>query len=1562
MAENNDLKFKVTGEGDDSKLSGVLDALAEIADRSREAAAGLIQVAKDSERAERSLSGVGGSSKEAAGNIAVVTQGTTELAGAAKQAAEFVERLAKATSEVSAKTPSLPGYSTALPVDRELQTTAKNSFALAKQRADAITQLERTAAGAQAQIQKTKSDLAIAEVARQMQAIKAEEAKATAASKNALAIQLTDWRDAQEAKTKAAVEEAEKQRQASINALKIDAADQAWLKGADQGYAVGAQSLKDYYGEQRKVYEQQLELNDKFANTRYALHDVSMTMGVTGAAMIAGIGLTVKAAADYETAIADMQRTSELNAVEASKLRDEFVALAQEMPVAFADIAKVGELAGQLNVPAERLAQFSETVLKFSATTNVTAESAATAMGRLDALLPDVQGNYDALGSSILKVGINSVATEQEIISTTSQIAAAGAQAGMTASQVIGLSASFASLGIAPETARGTVVRVLGLMNKAIAQGGAQLEAYADIAGMSAQKFEDSWGTEAFGQTFLNFLTGIQSEGNKAQLALADLGISAVRDQNNLLKLSQNTELVTQAFADAGEGFDNTGFLAENFAIRAETLNAKLQVLANSLQALFAEISETGAGGFGELVSFVNDLVKGATELAQVPLVQTMAAVAGGMIAAAGAALLMGAGVTRLAATTLALPNIVNKTSAGIGLLSLRFMEARTAAMSMGVATTQLQGNLAGLRAVAVTAGGALKTIGGLAATFAVGVIAVEAITAVANALKSPLEKAKDAFGDFSSLVEASSSDLAEAEKRYGSLADAVEESSGKFRTVEVAIKGGNAELVASEAAAGLAAEGQGALKGSVEAATAAIQAQTVVLGDNYRTALIAALTANEEFNRQYLAMQERDPAAADKFLTAMVSGDVASAREILAQYVMDYAATVSRATAGTEEHSYAVISATAATRGLAEGIDLSRGALEGIATQQAIAEVVNRAYGDSAEYAGKQWNEFGEEINAAGDVISSANEVVASSFDRLSVLQNTASDFQAVLDAFYGVAGGLDAMGSAAITNSDTLLSAVQSSIAAGQTMGVSAADSVTALFVALQQKGIDTAALLASLAGMGIPSIGGVQLGDVSKTIAGQKELTASGKALTSMLSSMGSAGNTAARGVGNAGRAAQQAKQEIRTLVDYASDLSKVWSRAFDIRFSGGQASDKIVTSFMDIRKAVDDANKKIAEYQQKLRELSADADSLASQRNVTEYFLMVAQSYSDTLRAGELTAKLADIDAKIAANKADAVKANESLAEAQEATNMTLVGNSAAAIRNRASVLALVQQYQSYIGALASSGMEQGELQRVTQSMRADFIAQATQLGYNSAELGVYAAAFDDVTTAINRVPRNITVTANTDPAIQAFNEMKTATDRAASAASGLRSALSTPMRANIDLSGFQRLALIAELQARLKVLESQLANAKSERAATALEASIRSVTAQIRAQGWAQGGFTGRGGKYEIAGSVHKGEYVIPKEGVNQSTGKPEIGWLMRNVLNTVGGGGSAERISNLTTINNNARNGGVQRVILAGPVALDANSLHSITSGNNGDVILDGNAIARSTSKHYAHDTRVGGF
>lgn len=1575
MANDKDLNAKVTVTGDDSKLTPLTDGLGDLSDQLREVAVAVTAAAKASESLERVSAGVSRTSKEAASSLGA------QSAMSRKLAAEYAELGVSVQNAVekyrTLRQEQLLGY----------EPIGKTLFEDAGIDADDIKLIEQYRDALNADPVRDWN-------AEQAKAVELSEAVAASHERVAAATRSADWADykkqreaagealfADREQLKLAKEQAEaearitaelqKQAKEAANAVRakytathntssgtptalaaisgsnlanIRASETALAKN-ELAIAANNQALFDMRKSLKTSWADIDQTNDKLANTRYALHDISMTMAVTGAAMIAGTGLFVKASADYETAIADIRRTSEMTRNEASLIRDEFVALAQEIPAAFTDIAKVGELAGQLNVPAERLADFSETVLQFSATTNVTAESAATAMGRLDALLPDVQGNYDALASSILKVGINSVATEQEIISTTSQIAAAGAQAGMSASQVIGLSASFASLGIAPETARGTVVRVLGLMNKAIAEGGASLQEYADIAGVSADEFANSWGSPAFGDTFLKFLGGIQQEGTKAQLTLADIGITAVRDQNNLLKLSQNTGLVVDAFADAATGFGNAGFLAENFSIRAETLNARIQVLMNTIQAFAAEAAESGAGALGELISLVSDMIKGGTELIKIPFVQTLVAVVGATLAAAGALALGTAAVTRFAASGLALPNIMLKVNSMLEIARDRFTVYSRAAAAAGTANTRFTQTLAGVNGALGKTGTVLKSVGSSVGALIALTAAIETFNNVANTMQSSTDKARESFNGFGGLAEAMATDLKAAESEFGSLENAVDKSAGRFSSLSVEIDYSNSALQDQFAVAAEAANSQMTLADALGKSTVSIQNNTIAIGENVSAQLRQMLLTDEvvEAMQRLEGMGDFDR---EGFITAFVQGDVAKAKQILADAV------------GTDGFGYEYQKFFDSLTGyesnatvLYEAVRQITPALEQAAAQAEITRIANDALGASAAQAAGTYSDAGTLIDAAGNEIASANEVVATSFDRLTTLQDAASAMVSVTEAFYGVSGGLEYMGGAAITNADTLMSAVQASIAAGQTLGVNAVDSVSAMFIALQQQGIDTAALLASLASMGIPSIGGVQLADVSAAVSGQRALAGAGSGLVSMFNSMAGAANKASSGVGNVGKSAGSAKQEIRTLVDYASDLAKVWSRAFEIRYSGGQASDKIVSSFRDIAKAVESANEKIADYQQKLQELSADAKSLASQRSVTEYFLMVAQSYGDVLRAGELSAKLADIDAKIAKNKLDSAKASKDLASAQQETNMTLVGNSDAAIRNRANILGLVQQYQSYIGALASSGMEQGQLQAMTNSLRQDFISQATQLGYNSAELGVYAAAFDDVTVAINNVPRNITVTANTNPAIQAFNEMKAAADRA--------SAATTAARNNAGVA-FPR-PYVPQARYEAVHLPNNIAkdSAGKNLWAGTIQGYINGNTLYKYLGTWATGGYTGRGAWDEVAGLVHRGEYVIPKAGVNQSTGLPDAAWLMRNVLNMQGGGNSGERISNLTTINNNARNNNVQKVVVVQPVALDANTLHTL-GNTDSSVYLDGQDIAKSSANYYARGTSIG--
>ena len=252
---------------------------------------------------------------------------------------------------------------------------------------------------------------------------------------------------------------------------------------------------------------------------------------------------------------------------------------------------------------------------------------------------------------------------------------------------------------------------------------------------------------------------------------------------------------------------------------------------------------------------------------------------------------------------------------------------------------------------------------------------------------------------------------------------------------------------------------------------------------------------------------------------------------------------------------------------------------------------------------------------------------------------------------------------------------------------------------------------------------------------------------------------AGDAAKKAGKDAAKGANEAKEEIYTLIDYARDLESVWKRAFDIRFSGQQSYDKIADSWFKIADAFEDAEERVRDLRLELRSLNADVNSLQADVSQQEYFLRIALEYGDTRRAEQIQARLGELNAELAKKNEEVTKTTKELGKAQQDTSRDLEGNSEAARSNRGDILGLVQAYQDHIGKLAESGMGTADLQRVTEELRRQFVEQGVQLGYSRADLEKYARAFDDVTYAIKNVPRSITVTAtaNMNPAELAMRE-------------------------------------------------------------------------------------------------------------------------------------------------------------------------------------------------------------
>lgn len=153
------------------------------------------------------------------------------------------------------------------------------------------------------------------------------------------------------------------------------------------------------------------------AATRYALYDVASTYRQVSVASLAAMTAVTTTGMAFETAFTGVERTADLPVQKMQELRDELVNLSTEIPESFSNLSSIATLGGQLGIAGESLDGFAENVAMFSATTNASIDATAEkGFGRLAQLTDAGTESFASIGSAIYTVGVNSVATETEIM------------------------------------------------------------------------------------------------------------------------------------------------------------------------------------------------------------------------------------------------------------------------------------------------------------------------------------------------------------------------------------------------------------------------------------------------------------------------------------------------------------------------------------------------------------------------------------------------------------------------------------------------------------------------------------------------------------------------------------------------------------------------------------------------------------------------------------------------------------------------------------------------------------------------------------------------------------------------------------------------------------------------------------------------------------------------------------------------------------------------------------------------------------------------------------------
>jgi len=514
------------------------------------------------------------------------------------------------------------------------------------------------------------------------------------------------------------------------------------------------------------------------ARERYALYDVAAAyQQVAGMAAMA-IKEMAGTAIAYERAFVNVERTTEFTSIKVGEaarvMKYALMEVASEIPVAFGKVSEIATIANQLGIAQGEVASFSKTVAQFATTTGMTAEATAMSFGRIGELLNVEQevgpgeDAYAKLGSAIAFAGVKAVATETQITAVTKEIATTAKMAKFSTPEVIGLATALASVGIAPEAARGSIMRTFAGINEAVSKGGASLETYASIANMSAEEFSSSW-TKNGQVAFDGFVKGLQSMSNKGQnldTVLRGIGLKNVRDIQTVQKLGDNYNVYADSIRNAKEAFAEGSYLTESYGKIQDTVAAKLELLKNNWDNFVAGLGESVVGdAFKLLLDGINTVLKAMTDMSRSPVGYWLGAIAIGissLVAIVGTlAGVMALGQAAIFAFGTAMESMGSK-SANTAVAGL----ARVDGAMVATATTAAgaTGALSATKMAMLALGQAMKAAGWIAAlaAAAAAIVAIgDAIYKAVDPMGAMISQAESMLGGFDGLQDALTSDTA---------------------------------------------------------------------------------------------------------------------------------------------------------------------------------------------------------------------------------------------------------------------------------------------------------------------------------------------------------------------------------------------------------------------------------------------------------------------------------------------------------------------------------------------------------------------------------------------------------------------------------------------------------------------------------------------------------------------------------------------------------------------------------------------------------------------------------
>lgn len=325
-----------------------------------------------------------------------------------------------------------------------------------------------------------------------------------------------------------------------------------------------------------------------------------------------------KTAIQFDTAMANVRKTTNMSNAEVEKLAQSAQNLSTKQPVTAETLLNIEALGAQLGVNHERLESFAEVVSGLDIATNMNFETAGKEMAQFANITQMSQDQFKNYGSTIVDLGNHLATTEADISAMALRLAGAGTAAKFSQADILGMSGAMSSLGIKAEAGGSAMTRIIQDISKNVANGSDVVNEYARVAGMSADQFADAWRNrpmEAM-EALVEGLKRTSDSGEDMNVTLEKLGINNVRNSDTMRRLANAGDLLRNSVDRANNAWEQNTALQNEVDQRNESLASRLQVLKNKVDAVAISIGRPLANAAISALEACDPLIQGVGDLA----------------------------------------------------------------------------------------------------------------------------------------------------------------------------------------------------------------------------------------------------------------------------------------------------------------------------------------------------------------------------------------------------------------------------------------------------------------------------------------------------------------------------------------------------------------------------------------------------------------------------------------------------------------------------------------------------------------------------------------------------------------------------------------------------------------------------------------------------------------------------------------------------------------------------------------------------------------------------------